>query len=43
LIRDSRPVVLHADTLLQENDRLIAVTTSSQEAALRGRILGSTN
>ncbi len=41
LIRDSRPVVLHADTLLQENDRLIAVTTSSQEAALRGRILGS--
>lgn len=40
LIRAGKPVVVQSDTLLNEDDRLIAVTTSSQEGALRLAVLG---
>lgn len=40
LIRDGKPVVVQANTLLEAEDRLIAVTTSAQEGALRREIIG---
>jgi trk system potassium uptake protein TrkA len=41
LIRDGRPVVVQADTLLLAGDRLLAVTTSQQESTLREHVLGA--
>lgn len=41
LIRDGQPVVVHADTQFEANDKLIAVSTSSQEGALRDYMVGS--
>jgi len=41
LLRVGHPLVVQADTCLQEMDRLIAVTTSEQEGDLRQRIQGS--
>lgn len=41
LLRDGRPVVVQTDTALQSSDRLVAVTTSQQEAVLRSRVLGA--
>lgn len=41
LIRDGRPTVVGADTALEADDRVIAVTTQEQEGALRARVLGS--
>jgi trk system potassium uptake protein TrkA len=40
LIRQGSPLVVQSDTLLQAGDRLIAVTTSSQEQALREHLTG---
>ena len=41
LIRDGKPVVVQADTVLQPGDRLLAVTTSQQESTLRDHVLGT--
>ncbi len=40
LVRDGKPLVVRSDTQLESDDRLIAITTSEQEARLRSRILG---
>lgn len=40
LIRRGDPVVVQADTQLESEDKLIAVTTPEQESALRHAILG---
>lgn len=41
LIRGGRAVVVHADTVFQPHDKLIAVATTDQEGALRRFMLGS--
>lgn len=41
LIRRGQPVVVGTDTAFEVDDRLIAVTTSRQESALRRRVLGA--
>jgi trk system potassium uptake protein TrkA len=41
LIRNGQPVVVHADTQFEPHDKLIAVSTTSQEAALRDYMVGS--
>lgn len=41
VIRDGKPMVLHADTVLEDGDKVIAVTTSTQESALQHFLLGS--
>ncbi|MGH2443436.1 MAG: potassium channel family protein [Chloroflexota bacterium] len=41
LLREARPMVVQGDTCLLAGDRLIAVTTSKQEAILRSHILGT--
>ncbi len=40
LMRNGGPVVVHADTVLQPDDKLIAVATAAQESALRDYVLG---
>jgi trk system potassium uptake protein len=40
LLRANAPVVVHADTVLQSDDKLIAVATALREPALRLCILG---
>lgn len=40
LLRDGSPIVAGPETVLQANDRLIALTTSPRESALRRSILG---
>lgn len=40
LIREGRPIVVHAETVILVNDRLVAVTTGQQEAVLREQLLG---
>jgi len=40
LVRRGRPVVVQADTTLESGDHIIAVTTTEQEQALRGQLLG---
>lgn len=40
LMRDGKPVVVHADTVLQPEDKLIAVAMMPQEAVLRDFMLG---
>jgi trk system potassium uptake protein TrkA len=40
LLRAGTALVVHADTVLQPDDKLIAVATASRESALRARILG---
>jgi trk system potassium uptake protein TrkA len=40
LVRGGNPVVVHADTVLQPDDKLIAVATASREPALRACLLG---
>jgi trk system potassium uptake protein TrkA len=41
LIRDGQPVVVHADTQFEQHDKLIAVSTTSQESALRDYVVGA--
>lgn len=41
LVRHGQPHVVHADTVLQPHDKLIAVAKTSQESALRDYILGN--
>lgn len=41
LMRDGRPLVVHADTVFRVDDKLIAVCSSEQEATLRSYVLGS--
>lgn len=41
VIRDGQPMVVHGDTVLQDGDKVIAVTTNGQEAALQHFLLGS--
>jgi trk system potassium uptake protein TrkA len=41
LIRDGKPMVVQAGTVLEADDRLIAVAAESQESALRERLLGN--
>jgi trk system potassium uptake protein TrkA len=41
LLREGGPVVVQTDTIFQANDRLVAVTTSNQETALRRTVLGA--
>ncbi|HLJ68583.1 MAG TPA: NAD-binding protein [Chloroflexota bacterium] len=41
LIRSGRPIVVQADTVFEADDRLVAVTTSEQEKALRRSLLGA--
>lgn len=40
LIRAGQPLVVREDTVLQPDDRLIAVSTTSQEQVLRDHVLG---
>lgn len=40
LIRDGKPIVVHADTRLQAHDKLIAVASVQQEGALRDYMVG---
>lgn len=40
LMRNGGPVVVHADTVFQPDDKLIAVATADQEGALRDYVLG---
>ena len=40
IIRDGQPLVLRPDTVLQPDDKLIAVASSEQEGALRQYIGG---
>jgi trk system potassium uptake protein TrkA len=41
LFRDGQPVVVHADTQFEQHDKLIAVSTTSQESALRDYVVGA--
>lgn len=41
LMRDGQPVVVHADTVLQPGDKLIALATTDQEPALRDYMMGN--
>jgi trk system potassium uptake protein len=41
LIRHGKPMVVHSDTVLEAEDKLIAVADCSQEQALRAAILGA--
>lgn len=40
LIRNGSPMILHPDTVFEPNDKLIAVTTTEQEATLREYFIG---
>lgn len=40
LVRHGKPVVAHSDTVLEAEDKLIAVAVASQETALRDFMLG---
>lgn len=40
LVRHGKPVVVHADTVFEPEDKLISVAVASQEAALRDFMLG---
>lgn len=40
LIRNGSPMILHSDTVFEPNDKLIAVTTTAQEATLREYFIG---
>jgi trk system potassium uptake protein len=41
LIREGKPMVVQADTILQAGDKLIAVTTAEQESTLKDHVLGA--
>lgn len=40
LIRDGKPIVVHANTTFEVGDRVVAVTTGERESELRTRMLG---
>jgi trk system potassium uptake protein TrkA len=40
IVRNGKPIVASSTTVLEANDKLIAVTTSDQETSLRDHVLG---